>query len=121
MDMEGDPAMDGEMNGAMDPVDMDGEMEAEMDMGDMDGMDMDMGMGMEGVAEMSGMEPMEGASAVDPDDVEAELPEQDFSSDPRLAELKEKLNELDNYKPDQHWEDRFYQYMHEFITDETKK
>ena len=73
--------MDGEMNGAMDPVDMDGEMEAEMDMGDMDGMDMDMGMGMEGVAEMSGMEPMEGASAVDPDDVEAELPEAKADTD----------------------------------------
>jgi hypothetical protein len=42
MDMENDVAMDGEMNGAMDPMEMDG-MEADMNGGEM-AMDGEMGM-----------------------------------------------------------------------------
>jgi hypothetical protein len=69
---------------------------------------------------MSGMGGMDEASKVDVDEVQAEMPaemeaEYDFASDERLAEMKEKLKELDNYKEDIHWEDRFYQIMKDFI------
>jgi hypothetical protein len=72
--MENDGAMDGEMNDAMDPMEMEG-MEADMNggemaMDDMEGMEGEMGM------EDSPEPVMEGMDPVEVEEVQAEMPEE---------------------------------------------
>lgn len=104
---------------------MDGENEIPADaMGEeMDAMDAGMEMDMDGAMDMDGMESpepaAEGQNNADGDEEEGDMEEEaiDYSSDPRLEELKGHLGELYNYKPEVHWKDDFYRWMLDFLDD----